>query len=685
MGSRLTSHRAVSLPGLKTSIELEPGPTEGPATSPHLVDRESGQRLPITETEAKVLGVWDGVQTATALSAKLFVEGVDVEPWQVEQFFARLARTNLLAAGGPVVPDFVPSVPGVENPEDIVPTLRGDLVISKSATSKATLEVKDPVSERSFTLYDFEVSIARMLDGKRSAAEVLAAANRLGIPVTLPTLKTFLQQLKAYQFIDLTTLGGESTWPKRRQWSAEVRELYQGALRLMRSGKFDEARGYVEAMKAADPSNDEANTLLERIDVEARGSLELNVPFDTLHTPVTTAAVEEPVPQADPFASFGFHSGPPTADQLPPIPEAVAPVPAIAVEAPTVDLPPEVSSRGAASPHMTSKEQAVGPFGLSEVEGPSTSLGVNGPESVLFVRSSDEPEPNLVPAGKSRRGLFIGAGAVVFAALLFPVNGTAEFPCELQVDELGVPRAQRAGAVGPALVSSGARVEKGAVLARLELAADESPEALEARIKELEAKLATAHAPGSIKAITKAKAALKKATAAVTALQKRVKKASESKAPTLEAKLAEKQTALDAAKATLDELQQPDRRAEFKATLEQLTAKKVTAAVLSERSAIVAPASGLFLAPTPSPTALVENSAYGRVVGPTFRAVTKDPLQTSADSAVFVSAAGRLEVKLEKTVAGVTARLEGKPEWAGAKGTLEVPSGLRPWPLAVLH
>ena len=39
---------------------------------------------------------------------------------------------------------------------------------------------------------------------------------------------------------------------------------------------------------------------------------------------------------------------------------------------------------------MTSKEQAAGPFGLSEVEGPSTPLGVNGPESVLFVRSEVE-------------------------------------------------------------------------------------------------------------------------------------------------------------------------------------------------------------------------------------------------------------------------------------------------------
>lgn len=622
------------LPGLKTSIELEPGPT-----SPQLVDRETAQRLAITDTEARVLNLWDGEQTATSLSAKLFVEGVDVEPWQVEQFFARLARANLLANGAPVVPDFVPAAPGVENPEDLVPMLRGDLVITKSATSKATLEVKDPVSGRSFTLYDFEVSIARMLDGKRSAAEVLAAANRLGIPVTLATLKTFLQQLKAYQFIDLTTVGGESTWPKRRQWSAEVRELYQGALRLMRSGKFDEARGYVEAMKAADPSNDEATALLERIDVEAKGSHELNVPFDTLHTPVSTAAVQAPVPapaeaKPDPFASFGFHSGPPTADQLPPIPESVAPAPL--------------------------------------------------PDVVVEAAPPAEEAPVLAVPKKRRRGLFIGL-AVPLVLLLIPMRGTAELPCELQVDELGVPKAQRAGEVGPALVSAGARVEKGAVLARLTLAPDDSPEALDARIKETETKLAKAHAPGSAKAITRAKSALKKATAAVTAARKKLKKASPSKAPALEAKLAEKQKTLETAKATLEELQQPDLRAELKATLEQLTAKKVTAAVLAERSAIVAPAAGMFLPPTPAPTQLEENEAYGRVVGPTFRAVTKERLETSADTAVFVSAAGRLEVKLEKTVAGVTARLEGKPEWAGAKGTLEVPSGLRPWPLAVLH
>ena len=163
---------------------------------------------------------------------------MDVEPWQVEQFFTRLAHANVLSASAPVVPDFIPTAAGVEEPGDVVPLLRGDLIITASKASRGTLEVKDPLTERSFTLYDFEVSIARMLDGKRSAAEVLAAANRLGIPVSLPTLKTFLQQLRAYQFIDLKTGGGDSTWPRRKQWSVGVRELYQSALRLMRTGKY---------------------------------------------------------------------------------------------------------------------------------------------------------------------------------------------------------------------------------------------------------------------------------------------------------------------------------------------------------------------------------------------------------------------------------------------------------------
>ncbi len=585
--------------------------------------------------EARALAVWDGVQSATGLSARLFVEGLDLEPAQVEQFFARLARAQVLGPSAPVVPDFIPPQAGVEEPSDLVPTLRGDLVITRSTTSKGTLEVKDPISGRSFTLYDFEVSIARMLDGKRSAAEVLSAANRLGIPVTLPTLKTFLQQLRAYQFIDLAAGGGDSTWPKRRQWSAEVRDLYQGALRLMRSGKFDEARSYVEAMVEADPSNEEATALRQRIDAESKGSFELRVPFETLHPPVSSAAVAPGPAPADPFESFGFHSQAPVSADLPAIPEAVA--------SPLVEPPADV-----------------------EVPPP-----VAAPPPVHPERGRGTPK-------RSRAVLLVGliAVALIAAVLLRPVEGTAQFPCELQAQELAIPRAPRAGSLGPPLIASGTRVEKGAVLARMTLAADEVPEVVEARIKDLEVKLAASHPPGTAKDITRAKAAVKKANAAVIALNKKRKKTRAKQLAALETKLSEKQSLLDAAKKTLEGLQQPDQRAELKASLEQLTSKKVAAAVRSERSAIVAPEAGMFIAPERAPTTLADDDSYGRIIAPTLKAVTREPLVTESRSGVFTSPAGQIEVKAGKA--------EAQLKFVGAKGTLALPSERTPWVLSVL-
>lgn len=616
--SRLTSHRCVSLPGLKSSIELESGPG-----GPQLNDRQSGLKLPISETEARLLTLWDGVATATALSARLFVEGLDVEPWQVEQFFVRLSRAGVLSGGAPVVPDFIPAAAGVEGLDDVVPVLRGDLVITRSPANRGTVEVKDPLTERSFTLYDFELSIARMLDGKRTVADVLAAAGRLGIPVTLPTLQIFLQQLRAYQFVDAKAAGGDTTWPKRRQWSAGVREQYQTALRLLRTGKLHEARGFADALVEADPSNEDAIALRHRIIAETAGSNELSIPFDTLHTPVTLQAPTRLDTQSsgvDPFASFGFNSAPPEAAALPPMPRD---------------------------------------------------------------QRHEEEEPVQAPP-RSRRPLLIGGLVLVagLAVLLHPVDALVLLPCEVQLDELAVPRSPRAGAVGPAEVASGAKVEKGAALARLTLAPDESPEALQARIKELESKLATARPSGSAKDIARAEAAVKKATAAVAAINKlKKKKATKKQLAAIEKKLAPKQKALDAANAALAKLQQGESQADLKSALEQLTAKKVAAAIASERSVITAPAAGLFLAPETAPQKLAENDAFGRIVSPTFKVVTKIPLDPEVQTAVFTTPAGRVDVKVEKG----TALLEGELKFVGAKGTLEVASGHTPWLLSLFR
>ena len=633
----------MSLPGLKPSIELESG------ASPQLLNQATGQRLALSETEARLLQLWDGQQGATALSARLFVEGLDVEPWQVEQFFDRLAKAEVLAAGAPVVPDFVRSAAGVEELSDLVPTLRGDLIITKSKNSRGTLEVKDPLTERTFTLYDFEVSIARMLDGKRSAADVLAAANRLGIPVTLPTLKTFLQQLRAYQFIDQTRQGGETTWPRRRPWAAGVRELYQSALRLMRSGKYDEARGYVDALVEADPENEEAAALRARIEAEASGEFELLVPFDTLHTPLSTDAVAAPVapPAADdPFASFGFNAAPPAPEALPPMPQEL------------------VAPRSSPSRPPLPAEPIPQAPALARPEEPSTEVLVETPR-------------------RSRRGLFIGLAGVAVVGLLLllrPVEAQVLVTAELVPTELGVPHAPVAGTVREVPVATSGPVEKGQLLAQLTPGGLEPPELLQKRMKALEEKVAALSTPPPDKELARARLALKAAEKSLAPLLKKKARTPKRGLAALEKKIKPKQKAVDVARAAVEALTHEAARAALTQELEQLSAKKVAAEVQLERASITSPAAGLFLPPEPLPKSVAVDDAWGRVVDLRFVVKTTEPLPAGATAGQFESGAGKLEVELADGAATVA----GEPRWAGAKGTLSVSSGRTPWVLRAL-
>ncbi|MFZ5444424.1 MAG: hypothetical protein ACOZQL_30815 [Myxococcota bacterium] len=607
------------LPGLKDTIELETEP------SLRLVDRTGGAALAVSETEVRLLQLWDGASSATELSARVFVEGLDVEPWQVEQFFTRLARAGLLAAATPVVPNFVPALPDIERPEDTVPRLRGDLIISRSAQSRGTVEVRDPASDRSFTLYDFEVSIARMLDGRRSASEVLAAANRLGIPVNLATLRAFLQQLRAYRFIDERVTGGDTTWPPRQEWTQEVRELYQSALRLLRQGRYDEALGYVEAMQAADPENAEAKSLRERIEAEARGSLELKVDFESLHTPPgplsVEAAMAAPVPK-DPFADFGFLTRPPPAEALAPMPTGL--------EVPASQPPDE------------------------------------GALDEAIVR----------PSPRRRLG-FVAAGLAVVALLAFlfhPVPARRSISGELRARELALVRATTAGRVKSLEVKPGTRVDAGAVLARLERDGA-SPDGLETEIAALEQELGALPPAETGPRVQKARLAVKKARAAVTALEKQVKKARTRKAAAaVEKKLKPKQRALEAAEAALEALTHEGARERLGAALRERTAKKVAAQVEAERALITAPVAGVFVGELPE--AVEANGAFGRIVAPELDLVLAAPLETTAREARFRTASAEVVVTFE---GGAARPVALEPALIGARGSLELDEGSTPW------
>lgn len=568
---------------------------------PRLINRQTGGALLVSSTEAWLLRSWDGSASATRLSAAVFMNGVDIEPWQIEQFFLRLERLECLEGVRPRIPNFVGPRSGVSKDEDPVPRMRGDLLIVQAPRSRAVFHVKDPISNRAFSLLDTEVTVARMLDGKRKVRDVIENAGKLGIEVSLDSLQHFISHLKGYRFIDQDVEEGDSTWPKRKQWTEEERQLYQASMKMLREGHFAEALSFAESLEAVDPKSEEARQLKHRVEVEKEGIFELVAKFSVLHS----------------------------------TPSAATSKPALAEVAP----PP--SSAPTASP--------------AEESAPAL------PKSAV---------QTFVAANKR---LVAGVGGALLLALIFlrPVMVTQSVACELQVETLGTPRTMRGGKVGARDVELGAKVDKGAVLARL---GGQSVEALDAKVKELEGQLKALPLATKSKKADAALAAVKKAQAAVNALEKSRKKGTKAQQAATEKKLAAKQRELEAAKKKADAFTHEATRAALEAELKLVKDKKAAIDAELAKSIIVAPVSGVFVSVGALPDELAVNDTFGVIVGPNFKLVTKETIPAVVE-ATFRAAA--LEAEL--------AVVDGKPVFpvraalVGAKGTLELKLGRKPW------
>jgi hypothetical protein len=156
-------------------------------------------------------------------------------------------------------------------PADAVPAFRADLTVEKGAAA-GLFEVTDPASGRHFTLYEFELSIARMLDGRRHASDVIENGVRLGIPVDLDGLYKFIRQLWRYGFLAPpgtpapADAPAEGARPERERWDEATRTLFQTGLRLVRQGRPHDAASYFQAVLDADPDNAEAAARLAEIE-----------------------------------------------------------------------------------------------------------------------------------------------------------------------------------------------------------------------------------------------------------------------------------------------------------------------------------------------------------------------------------------------------------------------------------
>lgn len=268
----------MSLLSLKRSVELRQG-----SSSTVLFDRETGRQLPVSADEAWVLSLLEDGTSPEGVTHEARRRGRPVDADLVDAILERFLGEGVLSrADEPVTVVVDPSILKPSAPHAPkapagktrqVTAFRSDLKIAKTTRGDETLhEVEDPGTGRRLYLKDFELSIARMLDGQRTFDQVLHAAARLGIQVNDESLEKIVRQLELCGLLGQRPReeGAPPTdsrsWQPREAWAQEVRELFQDGLRMLRRGKPRSARNCFLAILKLDPGNVEANELLGFLD-----------------------------------------------------------------------------------------------------------------------------------------------------------------------------------------------------------------------------------------------------------------------------------------------------------------------------------------------------------------------------------------------------------------------------------
>ena len=284
---------------LRNGYRVTTTPTGGVVT--HV---RTGDELPLSTLEVQLL-------------ARATAGGIDSDDPTVTPVFKKLANLGLLVRSPGEVPlakqartisldlteqESVIEFLGPPPRMGPLPRFRADLVVGPEAEG-ALLRVEDPLTARHLSLHDFELSLARMLNGQRTTVEVVAAAERLGIPIDGSSLGQFISLLEAEGFVEPPGSPPALTEPQRpprTPWSAEVRERYQHGLKATREGHYVEAARAFEAVLAADPGNPEAAERLAEVERQLGPSVTepIDVPMDEVTERPTRSLQEEELARA---------------------------------------------------------------------------------------------------------------------------------------------------------------------------------------------------------------------------------------------------------------------------------------------------------------------------------------------------------------------------------------------------
>ncbi len=631
----------MSNPGLKSSVKLETG-----ANGSRLVDAATGRTLALSDTEAMLLEFWDGSPDAGALVKAATDASLSLEPHQVAVFFTRLSKAGFIGVTPPRSAEGLVAVPPL-GPGDVVPSFRTDLSLASAVEGQGATQVRDGLSGRSFTLFDFELSIARMLDGKRTAAQVIDNAAAIGIPVSLESLRTFIGQLRAYRFLldgaGVGPLVENGTWQKRRVWDAQTRALFQKALKVARESHPRDALPVLEALLAHDPEATEARAFKARVEAQSV-EVAIDIDFEELHGEELppSGAFTIPPSEALPMASSPSSAGDEVRntmhtfdlDSAPPAPEPSAP--GMPAGAPGVSMPIP----------QEEVERAVGRY-------------------------------------HARRIAFIFALVVVVvgvAAMLRPVPWVGRVTATLHAVDVARPQAPRDGRVLTLDVRHGAEVKAGDVLAHLDHAGLDAAASSQAAALELlqkkQAQLESEPCDPKVRAreearvvpFQKAVADVERNLEAAQALTDEALKART--LPVLEAQAAQRRAALEKAMATLEEYTQDKALALARADVVEKAAELEETRRQAQISVITSPAAGIFLAPANAVGfAVVKDGPFGRVVSNTARAVSAGPFPRLAPlpAAKLVLEVVKLQLANESWTEGETGR--------ALQGTVDIHDG----------
>lgn len=190
------------------------------------------------------------------------------------------------------------------SPRDVVPALRSDLNINRPPVGAGAevIKVTPADSDTPFAMRGFELSIARMLDGRRTVEEVMTNCERIGLPMDLRAFEGLLHQLETHGLIaDGEHPGVGQRSPVRRaraSWPPEVRELYRTSLRHAREGNLDAALRDLDGLLELAPGTFEAIALKDWIDKQRAGQT-VAIPFQSLLRAAEDTWRSEAIPETE--------------------------------------------------------------------------------------------------------------------------------------------------------------------------------------------------------------------------------------------------------------------------------------------------------------------------------------------------------------------------------------------------